>query len=108
LNYSPIITEDGYYLDTENSYEILTDDSVDPSIFIGTQLYSTDPAFVNGSTITNFASGMISVSTPYLGSNPNFTLSYTTNILIMSNPAQTTNASAIVTFSQVPIMVAGT
>jgi hypothetical protein len=87
---------------------ILTMPTIDPNIVIGSILSSSDPAFVNGTTVTNVANNLIAISTPYLGPNTSFTINYVSNFIIMSNNATSSNTSASITFNQVPIPVAGT
>jgi len=87
---------------------ILTMPTIDPNIVIGSILSSSDPAFVNGTTVTNVAGNLIAISTPYLGQNFSFTVNYVSNFIVMSNSATSSNASASITFNQAPIPVAGT
>jgi hypothetical protein len=88
---------------------ILTLSAPDPSVVIGLALTSVDPAFANGCTVTNIYGNMVTISAPYLGTAfTSIVCNYTIEEIQMSNNAISTNASASITFNQMPVKLAGT
>jgi hypothetical protein len=52
---------------------------------------------------------MVTISAPYLGTAfTSIVCNYTVNAIQMSNNATATNASANITFNQMPVKIAGT
>lgn len=77
---------------------IFTMSPIDSNVVIGTQLYSTDPTFANGSTVTNLSGSSIALSSTYLGTNTSITLTYNIDTITMSSNA-TITGTANLTFT---------